>query len=201
MSGIQEFDFSVNLLRAILWQYNDAVNLQGLLELKSAWYLANQTEFWSSWYTDVFDMRTANDFGLTVWSIILDIPIVVVVEPPEPDKIGWGFGDLHENFTHGNFAPATPGAVVLTVEQARQLLQMRYFQITTRGAVPEINVFMKRLFGEEGNIYVQDNLDMTCTYVFEFYPSDKLLFVIDEFDILPRPAGVAANYIIDVPTS
>jgi hypothetical protein len=32
---IQEFDFSVDLLRAILWQRNDAVNLQALLEKKN----------------------------------------------------------------------------------------------------------------------------------------------------------------------
>ncbi len=72
MSDIQEFDFSVNLLKAILWQYDGSPNLKGLLDEKDAWYISNQTEFWDNWITDVFDLRTANSFGLGVWSIILN---------------------------------------------------------------------------------------------------------------------------------
>lgn len=194
MSGIQEFDFSVDLLKAILWQYNDAANLQGILEQKQAWYDLNQQAFWEEWRVNVFDLTTANQFGCTVWSIILNIPIIVVTEPPPSDKIGWGFDDLHENFTHGNFAPASAGTLTLTVEEARQVLRMRYFQITTRGSVTEINQFMNYLFAADGPIWVEDNLDMTATYVFGFTPSPRLLFVIETYDILPRPAGVAVDY-------
>jgi len=200
LSTIQEFDYSVDLLKAILWQRNDAVNLQSLLQQKQDWYNVNQRDFWQNWFDNVFNLQTANDFGLTVWSIILDLPIIVVNTPPAPDKIGWGFGDLHANFTHGNFAPARSGAVTLEVAQARQLLQMRYFQITTRGAVTEINKFMNYLFADEGPIWVEDNLDMTATYVFGFEPDAKFLYVLDRYDILPRPAGVAVDYVIVPPT-
>lgn len=196
MNGIQAFDFSVDLLQSLLWQYNSALNLQGILEAKQDWYDVNQAEFWADWYTDVFDMRTANQFGLTVWSIILDIPIIVVTTPPVSDKVGWGFDDLHQNFTHGNFAPASGGSNILTIEQARQLLQMRYFQMTTRGAVTEINAFMNRLFSEDGPIFVRDNLDMTATYVIAFTPSANFVFLLEKYDILPRPAGVKVDFII-----
>ena len=77
--GIQLFDFSVDLLRAILWQYNDATRLQSLLQQKQDWYNEQQTEFWSSWYRDVFNLDTANDFGLAVWSIILEVPLTIGV--------------------------------------------------------------------------------------------------------------------------
>lgn len=194
MAKIQEFDFSVDLLKAILWQYNDAVNLQSLLVLKHLWYGENQQQFWIDWYNNVFNLQTANQFGLQVWSIILNIPIIVVVAPPETPKVGIFFGDDHENFTNSNFAPARPGSVELTVAQARQLLRMRYFQITTRGAAPEINEFFARLFADDGPVYVRDNLDMTATYVFGFAPSAQLLYVINKYDILPRPAGVAVDY-------
>ena len=72
---IQEFDFSVDLLQAILWQYNNATSLQSLLNSEQAWVIENQTEFWENWLRDVFDLRTANEFGLSVWSIILGIPL------------------------------------------------------------------------------------------------------------------------------
>jgi hypothetical protein len=71
---IQQFDFSVNLLQALLWQYNGATNLQGLLEAKYNWYYTNQSQFWNDWIGNVFNLATADDFGLAVWSIILGQP-------------------------------------------------------------------------------------------------------------------------------
>ena len=53
---IQALDYSLNLLRAMLWQYNDAARLEGLLRAKQAWYDQNQTEFWEAWVRDVFDL-------------------------------------------------------------------------------------------------------------------------------------------------
>jgi len=198
MSRIQEFDYSVDLMKALLWQYNDAENLQKLLELKNEWYIKNQTEFWSNWYNDVFNLKTANAFGLSVWAIILDIPITVQVGPSAPDKPTWGYGEFNKNFENGNFSRSRGGALSLTVEQSRTVLRLRYFQITSRGTVPEINRFLKLLFKDLGPIYVRDNLDMTMTYVFGFQPSSQLLFVLERYDILPRPAGVAVDSVVEL---
>lgn len=187
---IQEFDFSVDVLRALLWQYNDALSLQSLLEQKQAWYNENQEQFWSDWYRDVFNLQTANAFGLSVWAIILDIPIIVTVTPPEPGTVPWGFGEYNENYENGNFYGAAGSSISLSVEQSRTVLRMRYFQITSRGTVPEINQFIDILFGEEGGGYVIDNLNMTATVVFNFPIPAKLKFIFENYDILPRPAGV-----------
>lgn len=201
MSTIQEFDYSVDLLKCILWQYNDAERLQSLLEQKQAWYNANQTEFWTNWYNDVFNLQTANDFGLSVWSIILDIPIVVGVPPSDLSKPTWGFTSTHSNFTNGNFAQTGSGVQTLTTEQARTVLRMRYFQLTSRGTVPEINKFLSVLFKDQGVAYVVDGYDMTLFYVFRFALSSELQFVLESYDIFPRPAGVGAHYIVveDIP--
>lgn len=191
---IQEFDYSVNLLQAILWQYNDALRLQALLEQKQEWYDENQRDFWQNWYRDVFDLRTANDFGLTVWAIILNIPLTIT-SGDDPDIERFGFGAFRLNFTRGNFAPSGSG-VRLTTEQRRLVLRLRYFQLVSRGAIPEINQFLRSIFGELGNVYVLDGLDMTMTYVFTFAPPKNLFFVLRNFDVLPRPAGVGVNFVI-----
>jgi hypothetical protein len=196
---IQQLDFNVDLLKAILWQYNEAENLQALLQNKSEWYDANHTQFWQDWYRDVFDLRTANDFGLQVWSIILDVPLIVVVEPPASPTVPWAFGNYRKNFGRGNFGRSTAGTQQLTVEQSRTVLQLRYFQLTNAGAVPEINDFMNYLFGNEGLVYVVDNLDMTCQYVFTFPLPSQLQLVFQKFDLLPRPAGVSASYTVILP--
>lgn len=194
MSQIQAFDFSVDLLRALLWQYNDAARLEGLLQQKQDWYNANQKAFWEDWARDVFDLRTANDFGLGVWAIILDIPLAVASAVDPSDKPIWGFGQYRENFTNGNFASISNSA--LSTEQKRLVLRLRYFQLVTTGAVPEINAFFAYLFEPLGRAYVKDGYDMRARYVFEFPLPSALEMVLTEYDLLPRPAGVKIDYVV-----
>lgn len=190
---VQPIDFSVDLLRAILWQYDEAPNLKALIEAKQAWYVANQQDFWQDWLANVFDLRTANSFGLEVWSIILDIPIVVT-NFPETGRTTWGFGTLHENFTRGNFSGSTGHAVRLADETARILLQLRYFQLTSAGTVPEINRMLAYVFQDYGPAWLNDNHDMTQFYTFGFALPSDLEFLFNNFDVLPRPAGVGSSY-------
>lgn len=199
MSKIQAFDFSVNLMKALLWQYNDATRLQSLLQQKQDWYGENQEQFWSDWYRDVFDLRTANEFGLTVWSIILELPLVIDIAPAAPTQAAFGFGQYNKNFTNGNFKLINGGSQVLTPEQARVALRLRYFQLTTRGTIPEINRFMKYLFeGQPGSVWCIDGSDpMTIVYVFSFVPSSQLQFVLQKYDLLPRPAAVGYSYRVE----
>lgn len=191
--NIQAFDFSVNLLRALLWQYNDASRLESLLTQKQAWYDGAQQDFWDDWVRDVFDLRTANAFGLSVWAIILDVPLNTGAGTDDPGKPIFGFAPDDMNFDNGNFA--LWGNTPLTVAQQRLLLRLRYFQLTTRGAVPEINAFMKTLFADLGSVYVTDNLDMTARYVFGFSIPEALDVIFSSFDLLPRPAGVRVDYL------
>lgn len=193
----QAFDFSVDLLSALLWQYNDAARLQALLESKNAWYQANQQDFWWRWITDVFDLRTANGFGLKVWSIILGVPLAVVLEPDYLDKDVFGFGTYHANFNRGNFARRRQSAVNLTIEQQRLVLQLRYFQLISLGNVPQTNRFLKTIFADLGEVYVLDPLDMSeVVYVFNFALPSALQFVLTYYDILPRPATLGVRYVI-----
>jgi|SRR5690242_10743220 len=89
--NVQKFDFSVNLMQAILWQYNQATTLMALVSQKQTWYTDNQTDFWNDWYTNVFNLLTANSFGLSVWSYILDVPLYIAHDPEPADKPIWGF--------------------------------------------------------------------------------------------------------------
>jgi hypothetical protein len=191
---VQALDFSIDLLQAILWQYNDAAKLQSILEQKQTWYDENYSEFWEDWYRDVFDLRTANDFGLSVWAILLNIPLTIT-SGGTPSTNLWGFGPFRKNFNRGTFAPSTSG-IKLTTTQKRLVLRLRYFQLVTRGAVPEINRFLDYVFEDFGKVYILDGLDMTINYVFTFLPPSQLRFVLESYDVLPRPAAVGVNYVV-----
>lgn len=190
---VQEFDFSVNLLQALLWQYNDAANLQSLLEQKSDWYEINQKEFWENWYRDVFDLRTANNFGLAVWAIILGLPLAV--DKPPSGGPAFGFGDFNQNYEHGNYQGSPSSSIVLSADQKRIVLRLRYYQLVSRGTVPEINALLNDLFGYR-NVYVLDGLDMTITYVFATALDASVQQILDQYDVLPRPAGVEIKYLV-----
>lgn len=196
MSRIQTFDLSVNVLQALLWQYNDAAGLQALLTQKQAWYLENHTEFWTNWFRDVFDLRTANDFGLAVWGAILDLPLVGS-SIGSGDRDVFGYGIHNTNFENGGFGRDTDGTFGLTTEQKRLALRLRFFQLVTDGSVDHINAFLAHLFGDQGRAYVLDNLDMTATYIFAFQPTPQVLFVLEQFDLLPRPAGVGIQVLVN----
>lgn len=191
----QAFDFSLNLLRAMLWQYNDAPRLESLVAQKQAWLDVENEGFWGDWVRDVFNLVTANDFGLSVWAIILDVPLTIASASPDDDgHVIWGFALDDENFDNGNFAPWA--VLPLTTEQCRLILRLRYFQLVTRGTVPEVNEFFSGLFSDQGSAYVVDGLDMSARYIFGFPLSTNLQVVFTYFDLLPRPAGVRVDYVV-----
>jgi len=201
MATIQEFDYSVDLLRALLWQHDNAESLKTIIQRKQDWYNVNQRDFWASWYDEVFNLDTANDFGLAVWARILDIPLAVE-KPADKLKDAFGFGVNHQNFGNGNFARGQAGEIPLTIDQRRLVLKLRYFQLVSRGAVPEINEWLSVLFGNDGDVFVVDSLDMTfATYFFSFAPNSQLRFILENYDLLPRPAGVGVRWQIQIKPS
>lgn len=191
---IQELNLSVNLLKAIIWEYDSAPNIVGILNGEKAWYDTNQTQFWENWIVDVFDLRTANNFGLTVWSIILGQSLYTSFAPSVSTPY-FGFGADNQNFGTYNFATATGGNNVYSTEISRLLLRLRYFQLTNSGTVPEANRMLQYLFGIYGGGYLIDNLNMTQTYMFNFAIPAEMSYMLLHTDILPRPAGVSSEII------
>lgn len=193
MTNIQQFDFNIDLMRAILWQYNSAEKLQSLLLSKKTWTDTYYSGFWNDWYRDVFNVETANEFGLSVWAIILGLPLYVST-PAEAARDAFGF-DANENFFNSTFA-AVSETVGLPLETMRIAIKLRYHQLTCSTTIPETNRMLKRIFGDRGPAYLLDGEDMTQTYVFMFEIGAQLRYLFDNFDILPRPASVKSNYII-----
>ncbi len=190
--NIEQYECTIDLISAILWEDNDAVNLQGLINAKQAWYQENHCDFWNDWITDVFDLNTANAFGLRVWAEILNIPLFTGVTPSPNSFPDWGFRD--NNFGNGSFATESNSTYRLSTDQQRIVLRLRFFQLVTNCSSLQINDFLSSLFGR-GVLYVIDNLDMTITYVNTLRIAPELIRTITELDLFPRPAGVKVNFV------
>ncbi|PHM33085.1 DUF2612 domain-containing protein [Xenorhabdus innexi] len=191
---IQQLDFHSDLLRAILWQYENAPRLNRLAQHKADWFHRANVAFWNNWYRDVFNIDTASDFGLAVWARILDVSLGIDVAPSDKTKIGLGFGKKR-NFK-GNFRRNTDYTLMLTAEQKRLIIRMRYFNLTQSPTVTNINTFLERFFWRnDSKVFVLDPLDMTYMYyVFNFNPDENLRVLLENFDLMPRPSGVGVKY-------
>jgi hypothetical protein len=197
---IENFNYNINIFEVLIWQYENSSNIQQLILNKNIWTALYGTIFWEAWESNVFNLATANLFGLTVWSILLNLPLFVPVGEAPVDPPVWGFDVIppvsnNLNFEHGNLA----GALVvptLTEDEQRTALQLKYYQLVSRGAVTEVNQFLNYIFGSSGGAWMIDNFDMTITYQFNFPINPVLLNVIAGYNLLPKPAGVNVNYVI-----
>lgn len=194
MSSVQQFDFSLDLMSVLPWQKDSSPNIRALLEKKNEWYNSAHTQFWEDWHRDVFNLLTANDFGLNVWSIILDLPLYTNLNVSPDTYPAFGFKMFGRNFDQGNFATSGNISNLLTLDERRLLLLLRWFNLESDGSMYSINTAMHRIF--KGNVYCLDNQDMTITYVFLERINDVLFTLLNQYDILPRPAGVGVKILI-----
>ena len=185
----------LNLSTAIDWQRGSAEKINKLIKLKQDWYDANYCGFWNDWVEDVFDLRTANEFGLSVWSIILDLPLFDQSQKSRPDYPAIYFGSFKKNFYNSNFGKNASTVNDLTTDQKRIMLQLKAFIMHTRSSTYEINIKMTELFGFR-RVYALDNLDMSYTYVINDPELIPLISVIQDYDLLPRPNCVSVDYVI-----
>lgn len=179
----------VTIKRAILWQYESAERLGGIIADEDEYYREKTLEFWVRWLYGVFDVRYADEFGLAVWARILAMPFTVASSQNSGAK--WAFGTDRENFERGNFGTSGSSAGV-SVETLRILVMLRIVQLTERPIAPRLN----RRFAEISRVtrfqrfYVVDNQDMTISYWFTRPLSQELTRALDIFNVLPRPSGV-----------
>lgn len=163
-------DWLINLQKTILWQYDNSQKLSDIIINKEIWYKTNVTDFIVDFFWNIFNLKTANDFGLNVWGKILNFPRQIVI-------------------TYG----ANAGQVYnLSKEQYRFLLIGQVLKFQMNCTIPEINKYLNVIFPDsEGACYVVDNKDMSIIYILsQGFMTDEIKMLVDNYEFLPRPAGV-----------
>lgn len=194
--NVQDFNLSLDLKEVLLWQHNEATYLPALIEAKQQFYNNKNGGFWTDWQTNVFNLDTANDFGVAVWAIILDLPLGENSGiPQQPFNIfgfaGSGLGNFYNaNFAANLYSPATPA---LTLTEKKQLLKLKYGKLTTRCDVIGTNALLNNIFN--GQMYVlQTTTTDEIIYVLTAPLPQKMIDIILNNDLLPRPAGWGVRF-------
>ncbi|CAH7183430.1 conserved hypothetical protein [Vibrio chagasii] len=189
-----------NILGSVDWQRSTAELFKTLISNKQEWLDQYHAQFWDDWYHDVFNLDSANEFGLTVWSLILDEPVYSETEDAAPTPSAIGFGDNFKNFNASIFGVNRAG-LVLSIEQKRILLKLKAFCLHTTCSVRDINVGLNQLFSGP-YVVCFDNLDMSFTYFINDQipkaarrPEVNLTFIneILKRDLFPRPSSVSVD--------
>ena len=128
MADILNLFNSIPLTDNILWQYDSAPNLKSLIESKQNWYNANNEQFYEGIINNFLNLTTANDWGLNLWGLILQVPRTYTING--------------EN-------------VVLAKERYRLVLRAKLLLTKMNGTVPEILDYLNFLFEGNGQISVQ----------------------------------------------
>jgi len=111
----------------------------------------------------VWNVRTAVGYGLQVWGKIVGVSNVI----------------------------STPsGSITLDDADFQTLILVKAAANIGNVTVPSLNALLRAIFADSGVVYVQDNLNMTLTYVFLFQPTATQLAIIQYSGVMPRPSGV-----------
>ena len=169
-------EIAFNARNVILWQYDNAPNFNALIAMKQNFYDNAVSDFWERWIVDVLNIQTANEFGLTLWGFLLNL------ERP-----------LYTN-DNGELVP-------IPTESYRLLLNAKLYKNSHAPTFSNVNTFIRQIFFNhpDNKSYVQDNLNMSITYVLDFFPTAEEEIVLKLNDFLPRPSGVKIASITPIP--
>jgi hypothetical protein len=158
----------------------------------------DQTMNFDAFFDDIWNVTTAQGFGLDVWGRIVGLSgrvlqvqsAVTYFDFEEAAPSGTSFNG--QSFYSGgtittNFA--------LSDSAFRTLIFAKALSNISNGSIPAINQLLLSLFPGRGNCYVADGENMTLTYTFAFHLSSTELAILGQTGVLPKPVGVSATIV------
>jgi hypothetical protein len=180
-------------------QYSASPVIQKLVTDRASYF---PNDWQDQFYNVVWNVDTAQDFGLDVWGRIVVIGRNIQV--PVSDYFGfsgtpqtWGaFGE--ESFFTG---PAATSTFTLADPAYRVLILAKALSNIARVDARSLNKVLQQLFPGRGRAWANDLGSMTMSVTFEFALEPWEFAVLTNGGVFPRPAGVGVKlYQIPVDT-
>jgi uncharacterized protein DUF2612 len=184
----------------VLSQYANSATLMALVT-NMAQYV-DPTENFDQFFDDVWNIDTAIGYGLDRLGRVLGITRVISVpDAGSGPYLGFEEAGTPTTLTPFGQAPFYSGGAGVTTNFSltdaayRTLLFAKALANICDGSIPSINQLLLNLFPGLGNCFVQDNLNLTMSYVFEFPLTPVQLAIVSNSGVLPRTTGVAATVV------
>jgi hypothetical protein len=163
-------------------------------------YIVPATDF-ANFVSFVWDVDTAQDWGLDIWGRIVGVSRVIPI-PGTEGSFGFAnadvpadwqnWGNVNQPGTGGPFfaGQTSTGSFTLNDTAYRTLILAKALANIAATTAPALNQLVTNLFPGRGRAYTQDGRDMTMTYVFEFSLSSIEFAILSFSGVLPHPGGV-----------
>lgn len=193
MVDFKAFD---EILEQIQAQYRDTnikELISGIIEIKKKYiFLAMK-----SLLNDNLSISTAKGVGLDLWGNLLHLSRYIPSD--KGDNYAY-FNFNSKNFkTNGGlifYNANKPNYASLDDLYYRQLLLILYQGYFLNSDIPNLTLFSRESLSAYGDLYIRDSLKMDWQiYVFNSKIPVWLNFMMSNFDILPRPAGVGSKIV------
>jgi hypothetical protein len=212
---------SINVWTTVISQYANSPILTTLIT--NLFVYIDQTANFDAFYSFIFNVNTAQGYGLDVYGRIVGVTRVLQVAVSD----WFGFAEAlpgSDPYGQGGFfvGTAVTSNYLLSDSAFRLLIMAKAAANITNGSIASINQILLSLFPGRGNAYVQDGAivagwfgfaeqgntqgfgqqsfyagsslpTMVLTYVFQFHLSPVELAIVGQSGVLPKPAGVMAS--------
>ena len=144
-------------------------------------------------YNNIWDIDTANGYGLDIWGVILGINrFFKVIE--QGDFIGFENG--FNTFNNAIWYTGNNGVKMhkMDDESYRNILKLKAISNIIYATIPNINKFLSEMFKNRGRVYLEKVDTMHLCYIFEFSLTPIEVSILKSGNILPRPSGVLIDF-------
>lgn len=183
----------------ILAQYAGSPKLRSIIETFNT--TMDTGKFLDDFYDVIWNIDTADTYGLDVWGKIVVVSRLLTVTLSEK-FFGYDEAtnstpviDDPEPFDQAPFytGEQQTSTVSLANDAYRKLIMLKAMANITDCTIPSMNRMLMYMFGSSGKAYVRNDGGMVMTYVFEFELSTVELAIVQSSGALPSPAGVTVN--------
>lgn len=192
---------TISLLSAMatmLAQYANSPALVALVDYMNQWL--DPTAALEQFYNLVWNVETAQGEGLDIWGAIVDIPRTIQLVPP---NTYFGFEtSIPSSFYPFNSEPFYAGPLqgeqfTLSDDAYRILIMTKALANISAFTAPSVNALLRYLFAGRGSCYVLDLGGMQMQYVFNFALQPWESSVLQQPQLMPRPAGVGVTITVN----
>lgn len=196
---MQDANGNVTAAATFLAQYANSPIITGLIEAFNA--EIDPSADIDNLYDFVWNVATAQGFGLDIWGKIVNIPRQVTLLAPA-DYLGFeealptSFPFNQAPFYSGTLNPPQ-GQYLLSDDSYRVLIMTKALANISTFTAPSVNALLRILFAGRGSCYVQDLGGMAFEYVFNFALQPWEASVLLTPSLMPRPAGVSVSIVVN----